>query len=101
MAQDGTEAALDMGWYISIYGIVTFRNAQALRDVAARVPTDRLLIETDSPWLAPVPHRCQSNEPKYLPAVLDCVAQQRGVLPGELAQHTSSNFARLFPQAQL
>ena len=100
-AWDMAEAALDMGWYISISGIVTFRNAQALRDVAARVPTDRLLIETDSPWLAPVPHRGQSNEPKYLPAVLDCVAQQRGVLPGELAQQTSSNFARLFPQAQL
>lgn len=95
------EAALDMGWYISISGIVTFRNADALRDVAARVPQDRLLIETDSPWLAPVPHRGKSNEPKYLPAVLDCVAGVREVMPQVLADQTSQNFARLFPRAQV
>lgn len=95
------EAALEMGWYISISGIVTFRNAQSLREVASRVPSDRLLIETDSPWLAPIPHRGQPNEPKFLPRVLDCVAQQRGVTPGVLAGQTSANFARLFPRAQL
>lgn len=95
------EAALEMGWYISISGIVTFRNAEALRDVAARVPADRLLIETDSPWLAPVPHRGKSNEPKYLPAVLDCVAGVRQVTPQVVADQTSQNFARLFPLAQI
>ena len=65
------EAALDLGWYISISGIVTFGLSDALRDVARRAPDDRLLIETDSPWLAPVPYRGKSNQPKYLPEVLE------------------------------
>lgn len=98
---DMAKAALDMGWYISISGIVTFRNAQSLREVAAKVPADRLLIETDSPWLAPVPHRGVPNQPKFLPKVLDCVAEQRGVIPPDLAAQTSENFARLFPRAQV
>ena len=95
------EAALEMGWYISISGIVTFRNAQALKDVAARVPADRLLIETDSPWLAPIPYRGQPNEPRFLPKVLDCIAELRGVTPPQLAAQTSANFARLFPRASV
>ncbi len=94
------EAALDLGWYISISGIVTFGNANALRDVARRVPADRLLIETDSPWLAPKPHRGVKNEPKYLPWVLECVAEQRGIRPDALDEQTSDNFYRLFPRAQ-
>ena len=94
------EAALDLGWYISISGIVTFRNADALRDVARRVPDDRLLIETDSPWLAPVPHRGKSNQPKYLPEVLECVARERDTSPETLTTLTSDNFARLFPKAE-
>lgn len=90
------KAALDMGFYISLSGIVTFRNAATLRDVARRVPADRLLIETDSPWLAPVPHRGCSNEPLYLPAVAQCVAEQRGIEPGEVAALTRENFCTLF-----
>src|SRR5690606_26509046 len=63
---DMARAALDMGYYISLSGIVTFRNADALRDVARRIPADRLLVETDSPYLAPVPHRGKSNEPQFV-----------------------------------
>ncbi|QGG79848.1 YchF/TatD family DNA exonuclease [Litorivicinus lipolyticus] len=96
---DMAEAALDLGWYISISGIVTFGNADALREVARRVPAERLLIETDSPWLAPKPHRGLKNEPKYLPWVLECVAAQRGVRPGALDEQTSENFYRLFTRA--
>ena len=97
---DMAKAALDMGWYISISGIVTFRNADALRDVASRVPSERLLIETDSPWLAPVPHRGQSNEPKYLPEVAACVAEQRRVRPEVIHALSQENFFRLFPRAK-
>lgn len=90
------KAALDLGLYISLSGIVTFRNATALRDVARKVPADRLLIETDSPWLAPVPYRGRSNEPRYLPAVAQCVAEQRGIGTDELAAVTRENFCELF-----
>ena len=88
--------ALDLGFYISIAGIVTFKNAQALRDVAVKVPADRLLIETDSPYLAPVPHRGKTNEPAYVAHVAQCLADLRGVPVDVLAQQTSDNFTRLF-----
>src|SRR3546814_139424 len=76
---DMAKAALDLGFYISLSGIVTFRNADALRDVARRVPADRLLVETDSPYLAPVPHRGKANLPQYVREVAEFVAELRGV----------------------
>lgn len=88
--------ALDRGLFISFSGITTFRNADALREVAAFVPADRLLIETDSPFLAPVPRRGQRNEPAFVAHVAECVAGVRGVPVDELAALTSENAARLF-----
>lgn len=90
------KAALDIGLYISLSGIVTFRNAAALREVARKVPADRLLLETDSPWLAPVPYRGRSNEPCYLPAVAGCVAGERGIEVEQLTTLTRQNFCSLF-----
>lgn len=89
------EAALAMGYYISISGIVTFRNADQLRDVAKRVPADRLLIETDAPWLTPVPNRGKPNLPGYVRDVAEFVAQLRGVSYEELSQTTADNFYRM------
>ena len=90
------EQAMALGFYISISGIVTFANADALRDVASRVPLDRILVETDSPWLAPVPHRGKQNEPQYVRDVADCVAKLRGISLEALAAATTDNFHRLF-----
>jgi TatD DNase family protein len=89
-------AALDLGFYISFSGIVTFKAAQELRDVAAFVPADRLLIETDSPYLAPVPYRGKTNNPSYVPFVAGQLAQVRQVPVEEIARLTSANFERLF-----
>jgi TatD DNase family protein len=89
-------AALDMGFLISFSGIVTFRNAAELRDVARWVPLDRLLIETDSPYLAPVPFRGKTNQPAYVAHVGQAIAALRGLAPEALAQATSRNFERLF-----
>lgn len=95
------EAALAMNFYISFSGIVTFRNAESLRQVAQRVPADRLLIETDSPYLAPVPHRGKTNEPAYVRHVAEALADLRGVPLEQLAQTTTDNFFRLFKGAKL
>ncbi|AEB57721.1 TatD family hydrolase [Ectopseudomonas mendocina] len=92
-------AALDIGFYISLSGIVTFRNAEALREVARQVPADRLLVETDSPYLAPVPHRGKPNLPQYVREVAEYLAVLRGVSYETLAEQTSNNFKRLFPLA--
>lgn len=89
-------AALDRGFYISLSGIVTFRNAADLRRVVPFVPADRLLIETDSPYLAPVPHRGKTNTPAYVPWVAACLAELRGVPVEVIAEQTSANFDRLF-----
>lgn len=89
-------AALDLGFHISLSGIVSFNNAESLRDVARRVPLDRLLIETDCPYLAPVPYRGKKNEPRYLPAVAEAVAKARGMAVSDLAEATTRNFNRLF-----
>jgi TatD DNase family protein len=89
-------AALDLGFYISFSGILTFKNAQDLRDVAAFVPSDRLLIETDSPYLAPVPFRGKTNNPSYVPHVAQQLAHVRHVPVQEIAHLTSANFERLF-----
>ncbi|MBL0949676.1 MAG: TatD family hydrolase [Pseudomonas sp.] len=93
------KAALDIGFYISLSGIVTFRNAEALREVARQVPVDRLLVETDSPYLAPVPHRGKPNLPQYVREVAEYLAVLRGVSYEVLAEQTSNNFKRLFPLA--
>jgi len=89
-------AALDLGFHISFSGIVTFRNAQELKDVARLVPLDRLLIETDSPYLAPVPFRGKRNQPAYVPHVAAEIARLRGSQPGDIARATTANFFRLF-----
>lgn len=92
------EAAIDLGFYISISGIVTFNSAESLREVVKAVPLDRLLIETDSPWLAPVPHRGKSNQPGYVVEVAEFIAELKGVSVEALAQATTQNFYRLFDQ---
>ncbi len=89
-------AALELGFYISFSGILTFRNAEALRDVARFVPLDRLLIETDSPYLAPVPYRGKPNQPAYVPFVAQQLAQLRQTEVESIARATSANFERLF-----
>jgi TatD DNase family protein len=91
--------ALELGWYISISGIVTFRNADNVRDVARRVPVDRLLVETDAPWLAPVPHRGKPNEPAFVTHTAAAVAALRGEELSQLAARTTENFRRLFGRA--
>ena len=90
------KAALEHNFYISFSGIVTFRNARELREVVKKIPLDRLLIETDSPWLAPVPYRGKSNLPQYVSEVARCVAELRGVTEAELEEVVCVNFERLF-----
>ena len=89
-------AALDLGFYISFSGIVTFKSATDLQEVARKVPLDRLLIETDSPYLAPVPHRGKRNEPSYVPHVATKIAMLRGVSHDDIARASSDNFYKLF-----
>ncbi len=91
--------AIELGYYISFSGIVTFKNAVELKDVAKRVPADRILVETDSPYLAPVPYRGKPNEPKYVREVAEYVAELRGVSFDALAEQTSANFYALFNKA--
>lgn len=93
------EAALDMGFYISFSGIVTFKSAKDLKEVARKVPMDRLLIETDSPYLAPVPHRGKRNEPAYVRHVAEEIAALKGVSLEQVGAETSRNFFRLFKDA--
>lgn len=89
--------ALDRGYYISFSGILTFKSAADLREVARLVPLDRLLIETDSPYLAPVPYRGKTNNPSYVPYVAAQLAELRGTSPEAIGLATSANFERLFP----
>ncbi|GAB4507775.1 MAG: TatD family hydrolase [Sulfuricaulis sp.] len=93
-------AALDLNFYISFSGIVTFRNAEALREVAKQVPPDRLLIETDAPYLAPVPFRGKTNEPAFVKHVAECLATLRTTGFEGIAEHTTRNFFTLFKQAK-
>ena len=93
---DVAQRALDLGFHISFSGIVTFRNAGELRDVAKRIPLERMLIETDSPYLAPVPHRGKRNEPAFVRHVGEAVAALREVPVEAVAEATSRNFFRLF-----
>lgn len=93
---DMARAALDLGFYVSFSGIVTFKSADQLRDVAARVPEDRLLIETDSPYLSPVPYRGKPNEPRYVGKVAETIAEVRGISYQQVARLSTENFHRLF-----
>jgi TatD DNase family protein len=97
--QDVAEAALAMGFHISFSGIVTFKNAVELKEVARHVPLDRMLVETDSPYLAPVPHRGKTNEPAFVRHVAEEVAKLRGISLDEVAASTTRNFFRLFSHA--
>jgi TatD DNase family protein len=90
------EKALAMGFYISFSGIVTFKNAKSIQEVARSIPDDRLLIETDSPYLAPVPMRGKKNQPAYVAYVAEFLAQLRGVSVAHIAQITRENYFRLF-----
>lgn len=93
------QQALELGFYVSFSGIITFRNAEALREVVKQVPMDRLLIETDSPYLAPVPFRGKPNQPIYVEKVAECVAELKGLAAQSVAEQTAENFFRCFPLA--
>ena len=95
-ALEVARAALDLGFYISFSGILTFKSAQSIRDVALLVPMDRLLIETDSPYLAPVPYRGKTNNPSYVPLVAQMLAELKGCDIETMAAATSRNFDTLF-----
>jgi TatD DNase family protein len=94
------EVALALGFHLSLSGIVTFKNALTVKEVARRVPLDRLLVETDSPYLAPVPYRGKVNQPGYVKHVAEEIARLRGISVEDLATATTDNFFRLFPYAK-
>jgi TatD DNase family protein len=94
------EEALDFGFYISFSGIVTFKEAVELRSVAKSVQLERMLVETDAPFLAPVPHRGRTNQPAYVSETGAFIAQLRGMEPEELASITAQNFFDLFTRAK-
>ncbi len=89
-------AAMDLGLYISFSGIVTFKSAAQIQDVAKRIPIERMLVETDSPYLAPVPHRGKPNQPAFVRYVAEFIAELRGVSFDEIAERTTENFSTLF-----
>lgn len=97
---DVARAALDLGFYLSFSGILTFKNARQVQEVAARAPLDRILVETDSPYLAPVPYRGKQNEPAYTRFVAEYLATLRGLSYDEVAAMTTANFFRLFRKAR-
>jgi TatD DNase family protein len=94
------EAAIEQGFYISFSGIITFKNAVSLREVAATIPLERMLIETDAPYLAPVPHRGQTNQPGFVKHVADEIARVRGITSEAVAEATTQNFFQLFAAAR-
>ncbi len=96
---DIAKQALDLGFYISFSGILTFKSAKAVQEAAKRVPLDRLLVETDAPYLAPMPHRGKANEPAYVRHTAQFLADLRGVSLEEIATQTTSNFFALFKDA--
>ena len=93
------EQAIDLGFYISISGIVSFKNAAQVHEVARSIPLDRLLVETDSPYLAPVPYRGKPNEPAYVRHVAEVIANLRQISYAEVATASSRNFLTLFPSS--
>jgi TatD DNase family protein len=92
--------ALDLGIYISISGIVTFKNAVELQEIVKYLPLEFLLVETDSPYLAPIPHRGKSNQPAFTRHVVEFIAQLKGLSSEEVAQKTTENFFRIFKKAK-
>jgi TatD DNase family protein len=98
---DLARRALALGGYISFSGIITFKNAEEIREVAAFVPADRYLVETDAPYLAPIPHRGQSNEPSFVRHTAERLAEVRGISIETLGAETTRNFARLFSKTGL
>ncbi|MBW4047114.1 MAG: TatD family hydrolase [Proteobacteria bacterium] len=97
---DVARRALDLGFFISLSGILTFKNANELRDIAKKLPEDRILVETDSPYLAPVPHRGKTNQPAYTRYVARCLAEIRGCSEQHVEGFTEENFEHLFKQVQ-
>ena len=95
------EAGLDLGFYISFSGIVTFNKSNDLREIAKDIPLDRLLVETDAPYLAPAPHRGTTNEPAYVAYTGAKLAEIHGITPEDMAKHTTDNFFTLFNKAKL
>jgi TatD DNase family protein len=93
---EAARAYLDLGFYLSFTGIITFKNAEPLRDVVRKVPLDRMLVETDSPYLTPVPHRGRRNEPAYVRFVAETIASLKGIPVEEIARITSANVEALF-----
>lgn len=98
-SKDFAKKMLDFGFYISVAGIVTFKNAELLKDVVRFVPLDKLLIETDSPYLAPVPMRGKQNEPAFVEYVAQCIAELKNLTIAEVASQTTNNFFTLFSKA--
>lgn len=94
------EDAVEFGFYISLSGIITFKKSEDLRETVRRLPLDRLLVETDAPYLAPVPHRGKRNEPAFVAHTAAALAELTGVAPAEMARRTTENFFRLFRRAQ-
>ena len=94
------QAALDIGFYISFAGNVSFPKAENIREAAKQVPLERMLIETDSPYLAPVPHRGKRNEPCFVVNTAETIAHLRGMSKEEIGHHTAENFYTLFPQTR-
>jgi len=95
------EQALDIGFYISFSGIITFKKSEDLREVVKRTPLDRILVETDSPYLAPVPNRGKRNEPAFVVHTARLVAELKGVSYEDVVRQTGENFLRLFDRAQV
>src|SRR5690606_11962094 len=93
--------ALALGGYISFSGIITFRNAEEIREVARIVPAERYLIETDAPYLAPIPHRGQPNEPSYVRHTAEKLAEIRGISLEQVGAESTANFGRLFSKTGL
>jgi len=96
---DIAKQALDIGFYVSFSGIVTFKNAKAVQEAALQMPLERLLVETDAPYLAPMPHRGKTNEPAYVRHTAEYIAQLKGISLETLAEATTDNFYRLFAHA--
>ena len=97
---DLARTALELGGYISFSGIITFKNAEEIREVAQFVPADRYLVETDAPYLAPIPHRGTTNEPSFVAHTAAKVADVRGIGGEQLGRETTDNFYRLFSKAK-
>lgn len=97
---DMASQALDLGFYISFSGIVTFRNAASIQEVAKRMPLDRILLETDAPYLAPVPQRGKPNEPAYITHTAEFIANMRNIAVETFAEQTTNNFFKLFEKAK-